>query len=79
MIGQTISHYKIIEKSRPEQDSGRGCSFRSMSGTGLGGGGKESPMTDNLLPGSSPSPERPARSRMSGAKAAANDRRKHWD
>jgi hypothetical protein len=51
MIGQTISHYpatkqrdakqrrKILEKSRPEQGSGRGSSFQSMSGTGLGGGG----------------------------------------
>ena len=36
MIGTTISHYKIIEKSRPDQRSGRGSSLRSPSGTGLG-------------------------------------------
>ena len=58
MIGTTVSHYKILEKSRPEPCSGRGCSvvretndenarsdesdrhsFRSLSGTALGGGG----------------------------------------
>jgi len=36
MIGQTISQYEILEKSRPEQGSGRGCSFRSLNGTALG-------------------------------------------
>jgi hypothetical protein len=45
-MSQTISHYapkahppladKIIDKSRPEQGSGRGCSFRSANGTALG-------------------------------------------
>ena len=46
MINQTISHYpafrnpvqrdKILEKSRPELCSGRGCSFRRIDGTALG-------------------------------------------
>ncbi|MEK6756479.1 MAG: hypothetical protein AABZ02_10050, partial [Bacteroidota bacterium] len=36
MIGQTISHYRILEKSRPEPSSGRGCSFGSPSRTALG-------------------------------------------
>ena len=40
MIGQSISHYKILEKSRPELCSGRGSSFRSASGTGLGEGAR---------------------------------------
>jgi hypothetical protein len=39
MIGQTISHFRILEKSRPKQRLGRGSSFRSSSGTGLGEGG----------------------------------------
>ncbi len=39
MIGQTISHYKILEKSRSGQRPERGCSFRSPSGTALGEGG----------------------------------------
>ena len=39
MIGQTISHFHILEKSRPKQRLGRGSSFRSSSGTGLGEGG----------------------------------------
>jgi len=39
MIGQTISHFHILEKSRPNQRLGRGSSFRSSSGTGLGEGG----------------------------------------
>jgi len=30
MIGQTISHYEILEKSRPEQSSGRGCSVKPI-------------------------------------------------
>jgi len=36
LIGQTISHYKILEKSRSEHSSERGCSFRFMNGTALG-------------------------------------------
>jgi hypothetical protein len=36
MIGQTILQYEILEKSRPELGSGRGCSFRSANGTALG-------------------------------------------
>jgi hypothetical protein len=39
MIGQTVSHYKILEKSRPELRSGRGSAFRPPGGTGLGEGG----------------------------------------
>ena len=47
MVGQTISHYKILEKSRPEPRSGRGFSFRSKSGTELGEGQR----SDVLLSG----------------------------
>ena len=39
LIGQTVSHCKILEKSRPERRSGRGSSFRLKGGTGLGEGG----------------------------------------
>jgi hypothetical protein len=39
MIGQTVSHYKILEKFRPEQSSERESTSRLNGGTGLGEGG----------------------------------------